>query len=226
MRAIVVRQRLVRTAAAAAASVALLAACGAKVDAGRASADPSGSTAATTYTAGMIAVSNGSDTVDFGGRKVKFPTTVTDAAWSPDGSRLAFIDHDGNIATAHPDGTSIVVLTKKADGVVRSRPAWSGASVLYTEKVGAKAPTTMYAYATPATESAETSVRRASTGINDENPDAEDGNESGANASRALVKARRSPSSARAPRDPRCGSLTCTSALRTSRNSWPAPNPC
>src|ERR1700730_14350918 len=108
MRAMLVRQRLVRTAAAAA-SVALIAACGVKANATNGGATPADSAVA--YAVGMMAVSNGTDTVDIAGRRVTFPTTVTDAAWSPDGSRLAFVDRDGNIATAHLDGSGLIVLT-------------------------------------------------------------------------------------------------------------------
>jgi hypothetical protein len=59
---------------------------------------------------------------------------VTDAAWSPDGSRIAFIDGDGNVATARPDGSGLIVLTGPANGAVRSRPAWSRAVIFYGEK--------------------------------------------------------------------------------------------
>jgi hypothetical protein len=59
---------------------------------------------------------------------------VTDAAWSPDGSRIAFVDGDGNIATAKPDGTGLYVLTKAASGVVRSRPSWSRSMIFFAEK--------------------------------------------------------------------------------------------
>lgn len=90
--------------------------------------------AAVAYTVGMPVISNGTATVQVGGRPVTFPTEVTGAAWSPDGSRLAFLDADGNIATAHPDGSSLTVLTKAKPGVTRSAPTWVGNLVVFSEK--------------------------------------------------------------------------------------------
>ncbi|GEM_PF-5978923 len=136
MRAMVVRQRLARSAAIAA-SVALLAACAKANAPAHGGPDGSGSvSSAAGYSAGMLLVSNGTNTVVIGDRKVTFSTTVTDAAWSPDGSRLAFVDGNGNIATARPDGSGLLVLTQHADGVVRSRPAWSGPLLIFAEKTG------------------------------------------------------------------------------------------
>jgi hypothetical protein len=78
-------------------------------------------------------VSDGTDTVIIDGNPVKFPTTVTDAAWAPDGSRIAFIDADSNIATARPDGSDLVVLTKAGAGVRRSNPTWDRRRIIFTE---------------------------------------------------------------------------------------------
>jgi hypothetical protein len=89
---------------------------------------------ATALTAGALLISDGSDTVTIAGQAVKFPSTVTDAAWSPDGSRIAYIDGDGNVATARPDGTDVLVLTTTDTAVVRSRPSWSRDWVYYAEK--------------------------------------------------------------------------------------------
>jgi Tol biopolymer transport system component len=89
--------------------------------------------AAVAYPAGTALISDGTSTVQIGGRAVAFPSKVTDAAWSPDGSRIAFIDADGNIATARPDGTSLTVLTAAKSGVTRSNPTWYGGLVLFTE---------------------------------------------------------------------------------------------
>ncbi|HEV2640942.1 MAG TPA: hypothetical protein VGX23_37850 [Actinocrinis sp.] len=116
------------------------AAAGAGVTTGAsASATPAAATTATpaaaplTYTAGMALVSDGTATVKVGTQTVTFPTTVTDAAWSPDGSRIAFVDAQGNIATAHPDGSGLIVLTKTDQSVTRSNPTWDGSFVVFAQ---------------------------------------------------------------------------------------------
>ena len=93
-----------------------------------------GQSSAIAYTAGMALISNGTATVRVGSRTVTFPTTVTDAAWSPDGSRIAFVDAGGDIAVACPDGTGLTVLTGAKAGVVRTGPSWFGNLVLFTEQ--------------------------------------------------------------------------------------------
>jgi len=144
MRALVVRQRLSRSAVLVA-SVALLAACGAKHNTGPGGSDALGDTAG--LTAGSLLLSNGTSTVVVGGRAFTFPTTVTDAAFSPDGSRIAFVNADGNIATARVDGSGMRVLTKPAAGTVRSRPTWAGSQVVFAEKSGSKPSTLRAVYA-------------------------------------------------------------------------------
>jgi hypothetical protein len=124
MRTLLTRQRAA-TAAVIAASLAVLAACGEKAPSAPAVAPIS---------AGAVLISDGTAVVRIGDRKVTFPTAVTDAVWSPDGSRIAFVDGDGNISTARPDGSSQVVLTQSKDKVARSDPAWFGWRVFFTEK--------------------------------------------------------------------------------------------
>ncbi|WP_169739908.1 PD40 domain-containing protein [Actinospica robiniae] len=72
------------------------------------------------------------------GRTVTFPTTVTDAVWSPNGDRLAFVDAQGNICVSRPDGTEIKVLTPAVSGVTRSGPTWEdgGGEVVYSRTGG------------------------------------------------------------------------------------------
>jgi dipeptidyl aminopeptidase/acylaminoacyl peptidase len=133
MRTMVARQRRV-VAAAIAVPLALLTACGVK---SAPSGDPSPTEPETgvplSLTQGTVLISNGTNTVMVGGQAVRFSTTVTDAVWAPDGSRIAFVDGDGNICTARPDGTGRFVLTKHIDGVVRSHPTWLESQIVYSQ---------------------------------------------------------------------------------------------
>jgi len=136
MRTHIVRRRLAHGAVVAA-SAALLAACGQHPGANNPGDSGNGSIGqASGYKVGLALVSDGSNVVRVGDQKVTFPTTVTDAVFSADGSRIAFVNGDGNIATARPDGKGLKVLTAKANGVVRSRPAWYGGTVMFTERTG------------------------------------------------------------------------------------------
>jgi WD40-like Beta Propeller Repeat len=134
MRALVSRRRTA-TSAIFAASLAVLAACNAKATPTTA-ADPTPSPAGTEkvdrYQPGTILISDGSKVVTIGDKQVTFPTTVKDAVWSPDGSRIAFIDGEGRLATAHPDGTSIVYLAGSDKAGRIERPTWFGSSILAT----------------------------------------------------------------------------------------------
>lgn len=88
------------------------------------------------YTAGVPTISDGTDKVVIAGTSVTFPSTVTDAAWSPDGTRLAYVDGDGNIATARPDGSGVLVLTQPKVGVKRAQPAFEdgGGEIVFSER--------------------------------------------------------------------------------------------
>jgi WD40-like Beta Propeller Repeat len=141
MRSLIRRHRLVRTAVAAA-SVTLLAACGIPTTPSTRVAPTDAPTGAPAkpvpYGAGAVLVSDGTDKVRVGDATVTFPTTVTDAAWSPDGSRIAFVDADGNISTALADGSNRVVLTAAKPGLARARPVWAATFVYFDERVGTK----------------------------------------------------------------------------------------
>src|SRR5262245_44454322 len=84
------------------ASLALVAACNGKTQPPGAP-DPSVQPpAGAAYRTGSLLVSDGSRDVVIDGKAVTFPTAVQDAAWSPDGSRVAFVDGDGVVAVARP----------------------------------------------------------------------------------------------------------------------------
>jgi hypothetical protein len=86
--------------------------------------------------ANALTITNGSSTVTTAGQPTRFGSTVTDAAWSPDGSRLAYVDGNGNIATARPDGSDVRVLTRTDKKVKRAHPTWAGAggAIEFTER--------------------------------------------------------------------------------------------
>lgn len=81
-------------------------------------------------------ITNGTATVTIAGRPARFGSTVTDAAWAPDGSRLAYVDGNGNIATARPDGSDVHVLTRADKNVKRAHPTWAaaGSTIEFTER--------------------------------------------------------------------------------------------
>lgn len=142
MRALITRQRAA-TSAVLAASLAVLAACATTGKPGaHPSSDPSPQTSAAPvpprvkYAPGTVLISDGTKTVTIGGRPVRFPTEVKDAVWSPDGSRIAFIDGDGKVAIARPDGTSLVRPASPFHTDRAERPTWFGSSILYTGWVG------------------------------------------------------------------------------------------
>jgi putative cell wall-binding protein len=86
--------------------------------------------------ASPLTLSFGTSTLQVGSHDLTLSTTVTDAAWSPDGGRVAFVNGDGNIATANADGGDVLVLTTTNASVTRSHPAWEdgGAEIVFAEK--------------------------------------------------------------------------------------------
>ena len=83
-----------------------------------------------------VVVSDGTDVVRVGPRRVRFSTTVTDATVSPNGMDLAFVDRLGNIALAHLDGTGLRVLTGADPGVRRAQPTFEdgGSEIVFSER--------------------------------------------------------------------------------------------
>ncbi|NUR25214.1 MAG: hypothetical protein HOV83_05090, partial [Catenulispora sp.] len=82
-----------------------------------------------------LTVSDGTASVAVGGRSVHFPGPVTDAAWAPDGSRIAYIDGNGQLATADAAGGDVRVLTSGT--AARSHPAWEdgGSEIVFAQVV-------------------------------------------------------------------------------------------
>jgi hypothetical protein len=119
-----------------AASVALLAAACAKGTANNPGTIPTSKGEGITLTRGTLLISDGSPKVRIGEDSVTFPGPVSDAVWSPDGSRIAYIDGNGNVATAKPDGSDVLVLTQTNPSVTRSRPTWLRQWMLFAEKKG------------------------------------------------------------------------------------------
>jgi putative cell wall-binding protein len=134
MRAQITRRRAA-TSAVLAASLAVLAACGAKntpPGTPEPSPEPAAGPVKAQHAPGTILISDGTNMVTIGDQPVKFPTTVKDAVWSPDGSRIAFVGGDGNVYTARPDGSSMVKLHTQVTGQRKAHPTWFGSSILYT----------------------------------------------------------------------------------------------
>jgi hypothetical protein len=134
----ILRQRLAVSAVLATSLSVVAAGCASTDKAGGSSPTNSMSASAvakssTAYTAGTLLVSDGTSTVTIGGTKVTFPTAVTDASWSPDGSRIAFVGADGNVDTARPDGSGLLALTR-GGGLTRSHPSWLGPLIVFAEK--------------------------------------------------------------------------------------------
>ena len=82
----------------------------------------------------VLIVSDGSDVVRVGGHDVRFPGSVSDAAVSPNGLVVAFVDGLGNIATSRLDGTGQRVLTSTDPGVRRAQPTFEdgGSEIVFS----------------------------------------------------------------------------------------------
>ncbi|MFC4034016.1 hypothetical protein ACFO3J_21405 [Streptomyces polygonati] len=71
-----------------------------------------------------LTISDGTRFVVMNGTRVDFGTPVRDLAWSPDGKKAAFIDGDGDLVTAGPDGGGRVVVAENPGDQNWSHPAW------------------------------------------------------------------------------------------------------
>ncbi|WP_030234796.1 TolB family protein [Streptomyces sp. NRRL S-350] len=100
---------------------------------------PGGKEVNGTSAANHLTISAGTRTVAMNGTRVDFGTVVRDLAWSPDGRKAAFVDGDGDLVTANPDGTGKAVLAKNPGGETWSHPTWRHATADPGVTVGAEA---------------------------------------------------------------------------------------
>jgi hypothetical protein len=99
----------------------------------KASATPKPATAAV---AGALTISDGSADVTVGTMDLHLPSTATDVSWSSDGSRITYVDANGDIATALADGSDVRVLTKTNPSVLRAQPVYAvgGYQIVFSER--------------------------------------------------------------------------------------------
>lgn len=89
---------------------------------------PGGKEVNGTSAANHLTISTGTKTVAMNGTAVDFGTVVRDLAWSPDGKKVVFVNGDGDLLTANPDGSGKAVLAKAPSGEAWSHPTWQHAS--------------------------------------------------------------------------------------------------
>ncbi|MFI9270120.1 hypothetical protein ACIGXM_05320 [Kitasatospora sp. NPDC052896] len=85
-----------------------------------------------------LTISNGTQYVLMNGTSVNFGTIVRDLAWSPDGSKAAFIDGSGNLDIANPNGSGRVTVAKNPGGQAWSHPTWQVAPADSADRLPAK----------------------------------------------------------------------------------------
>ncbi|MGW5354537.1 hypothetical protein ACWERV_28975 [Streptomyces sp. NPDC004031] len=71
-----------------------------------------------------LTISNGSRFVVMNGTRVDFGTVVRDLAWSPDGTKAAFVDGDGDLVVSAPDGSNRTIVAKNPGNENWSHPTW------------------------------------------------------------------------------------------------------
>ncbi|HEY9483249.1 MAG TPA: cell wall-binding repeat-containing protein, partial [Micromonosporaceae bacterium] len=88
-----------------------------------------------------LSATNGTKTISWQGGTPAALTlsrdTVTDGAWSPDGSRMAFVNQNGALETVRYNSASDTGMYAEADGDARSRPTWTddGSFLLWSAQV-------------------------------------------------------------------------------------------
>ncbi len=134
-----------RATRARASCVVLLAIAGSAVTASA----PAASFATTVPLTTFLTATNGSDRVTWADRsRIDTNTTLTDGSWSPDGSRLVFVNTDGDIETVRYDdgGDTTTLVSHTSDTAVKSHPIWfdNGAFIVWSEKLPGQAATLAY----------------------------------------------------------------------------------
>jgi hypothetical protein len=71
-----------------------------------------------------LTISNGTEFVQMENAVVDFHTLVRDLTWAPDGTTAAFINGNGDLVTAKPDGTDQIVVARNPGGQTWSHPTW------------------------------------------------------------------------------------------------------
>ena len=85
-----------------------------------------------------LTISNGSKYVVMNGTVVNFGVLVRDLAWSPDGKKAAFIDGNGNLDIANPNGSGRVVVAQNPGHQTWSHPTWQVAKAFPDVQIKAK----------------------------------------------------------------------------------------
>lgn len=112
-------------------------------------AAPAASFGATVPLTKFLTATNGSDRVTWADRsRIDTNTTISDGSWSPDGSRLIFVNADGDIETVRFDdgGDTSTLVSHTIDAALKSRPIWfdNGAFIVWSEKLPGGAATLAY----------------------------------------------------------------------------------
>jgi putative cell wall-binding protein len=83
-----------------------------------------------------LTITNGTGTILFNGQARDYQGSIGQAAWAPDGSRIAFIDTAGNIFTERAGGSTPTLIAPAKAGAVRSNPTWidGGKAIVFSEK--------------------------------------------------------------------------------------------
>jgi hypothetical protein len=85
-----------------------------------------------------VTVSDGGSKILMNGRAVDFGTQVHDPSWSPDGTRVVFIDGGGNLVVANADGSGRIEAAHNPGGQTWSHPTWQTTQADVSTKLPAR----------------------------------------------------------------------------------------